>query len=101
MSTFDGTALTLSRSFRFGAAVATEANRWLAIAGQPLRITGTPDITSTVTTPTGITPAAAAAIRPRAILCRTNGGAMTGILAQLGDRRTRRPRRRRQAPPRP
>jgi hypothetical protein len=64
MSTFDATALTLSRSFRFGAAVATEANRWLAIAGQPLRITGTPDITSTVTTPTGIPAAAAAAIRP-------------------------------------
>ena len=87
MSTFNATALTLSRSFRFGAAVATEANRWLAIAGQPLRITGTPDITSTVTTPTGIPPAAAAAIQPRAILCRTNGGVMTEILAQLGDRR--------------
>ena len=54
MSTFDATALTLSQSFRFGAAVATEANRWLAIAGQPLRITGTPAITSTVTTPTGM-----------------------------------------------
>ena len=33
MSTFDATALTLSQSFRFGAAVATEAKGWLAIAG--------------------------------------------------------------------
>ena len=87
MSTFDATSLTLSQSFRFGAALATEANRWLTIAGQPLRITGTPAIASTVTSPTGIPPAAAAAIRPRAILCRTNGGAMTEILTQLGDRR--------------
>jgi AAA domain/UvrD-like helicase C-terminal domain len=82
MTTFDATALTLSRSFRFGGGVAAEANRWLAIAGQPLRITGAPNITSTVTS----TPAADGQTA-RAILCRTNGGAMTEILALLSSAR--------------
>ena len=83
MSRFDAPARTLSQSFRFGAAVAVEANRWLAIAGQPLRITGAPHITSTVTTPASGAPTTSTVIHPQAILCRTNGGAMTEILGQL------------------
>ncbi|AJT61699.1 hypothetical protein T261_0006 [Streptomyces lydicus] len=35
MTTFDGTHLALSHSFRFGPRLAHEANRWLAIAGAP------------------------------------------------------------------
>jgi len=38
MTGFDGTALALSRSFRFGPRLAHEANRWLAIADAPIRL---------------------------------------------------------------
>lgn len=75
MTDFDGTTLPLSRSFRFGDAIAAEANRWLTLAGQPLRITGTPTITSS------LTPLA----QSTAILCRTNGGAIAEILHLLAD----------------
>jgi hypothetical protein len=89
MATFDASALTLSQSFRFGAAVAAEANRWLAIAHQPLRILGAPEVTSAVVTSTPVTTAtpAGSGREARAVLCRTNGGAMTEILARLGDGR--------------
>jgi hypothetical protein len=68
-----GTHLTLSHSFRFGAGIAAEANRWLAIANAPIRITGSPTIDSGLDK----------IDRPNAILCRTNGGAMAEILALL------------------
>ncbi|HXL95704.1 MAG TPA: UvrD-helicase domain-containing protein [Streptosporangiaceae bacterium] len=55
----------LSRSFRFGPAVATEANKWLETLGAQLRLSGTPQITSTV----------GAVADPHAILCRTNAEA--------------------------
>jgi hypothetical protein len=74
MTGFNGTQLTLSHSFRFGAGLAREANRWLAIAGAPIRITGSPSIDSGVDI----------VKRPHAILCRTNGGAMAEILKLLG-----------------
>ncbi|MFE6383832.1 UvrD-helicase domain-containing protein [Streptomyces roseolus] len=72
MTTFEGTHLTLSRSFRFGSAIAHEANRWLAIAEAPLRLTG----------------ASATAVlgplnRPDAILCRTNVGALKNVMTHL------------------
>ncbi|MFE9045666.1 UvrD-helicase domain-containing protein [Streptomyces sp. NPDC007818] len=73
MSVFDGTHLTLSRSFRFGPALATEANRWLTLAEAPLRLTGS------TTTPTTLGPLA----RPEAILCRTNVGAMRQVMNHL------------------
>jgi hypothetical protein len=72
-----GTHLTLSHSFRFGAGIATEANRWLTIADAPLRITGAPSIDSGVDK----------VEHPDAILCRTNGGAMAEILTLLGEGR--------------
>ncbi|MFD7296760.1 UvrD-helicase domain-containing protein [Streptomyces sp. NPDC059897] len=70
MSDFDGTHFTLSKSFRFGPHLATEANRWLALADAPLRLTGTD------TVPTEIGPVQ----RPDAVLCRTNVGAMAQVM---------------------
>jgi superfamily I DNA/RNA helicase len=66
MTDFKGTALTLSRSFRFGPALAEEANRWLTLVDAPIRLTGTDTI------PTRIGPLE----KPDAILCRTNVGTM-------------------------
>ncbi|MFI1707662.1 UvrD-helicase domain-containing protein [Streptomyces griseoruber] len=66
MTGFDGTRLALSRSFRFGPLLADEANRWLAIADAPIRLTGTPAV------PTELGPV----VQPDAVLCRTNVGAM-------------------------
>lgn len=74
MTGADGTHLTLSHSFRFGAGIATEANRWLAIADAPIRITGAPAIDSALDR----------VENPDAILCRTDGGAMAEILDLLG-----------------
>jgi hypothetical protein len=73
MTDFDGTALTLSRSFRFGPALAEEANRWLALTGAPIRLTGTDAV------PTRIGPVE----EPDAILCRTNVGTMIEIMDLL------------------
>lgn len=73
MTGFAGVELELSRSFRFGPAIAAEANRWLALAGVPLRLSGSPNVDS------GLGPCPDA----DAILCRTNGGAMAEILDQL------------------
>ncbi|MFD9636585.1 UvrD-helicase domain-containing protein, partial [Streptomyces violascens] len=73
MARFTGTPLTLSQSFRFGPRLADEANRWLALAGAPLRLRGSDSI------PTQLAPLE----QPDAILCRTNVGAMTHLLAHL------------------
>jgi ATP-dependent exoDNAse (exonuclease V) beta subunit len=70
---FEAAHLHLSRSFRFGPALAEEANRWLAIAGAPLRLTGTPALD------TRIGPAGDCA----AVLCRSNVGAMIEVLHHL------------------
>jgi superfamily I DNA/RNA helicase len=73
MTGFDGTALSLSRSFRFGPALAQEANRWLAIADAPIRLTGTEAI------PTGL----GACTTVEAVLCRTNVGAISEVIRLL------------------
>ncbi|MEU5210618.1 UvrD-helicase domain-containing protein [Streptomyces sp. NPDC020742] len=73
MTGFDGRQLTLSRSFRFGPALAGEANRWLRIVGAPIRLTGSPSLKTELRT----VPA------PDAILCRTNVGAMVEVMRQL------------------
>ncbi|MFF2167251.1 UvrD-helicase domain-containing protein [Streptomyces sp. NPDC058175] len=70
MTGFDGTHLTLSQSFRFGPRLAEEANRWLGLADAPLRLRGTDAI------PTELGPA----LRPDAVLCRTNVGAMAQVM---------------------
>jgi superfamily I DNA/RNA helicase len=62
MSTFEGTVLPLSQSFRFGPAIAEEANKLLSILNSDLRISGFEPVPSTVGT----------VETPDAILCRTN-----------------------------
>lgn len=62
--------LCLSQSFRFGPAIATEANRWLEQLDTPLRLTGTDRIPSVI----GEFPDA------DAVLCRTNAGALQETL---------------------
>jgi hypothetical protein len=73
MAGFDGIRLQLTRSFRFGSAVACEANRWLDMLDADLRLVGHDPITSSV----------GWVDRPRAILCRTNGGAFSAVMDEL------------------
>jgi len=73
MADFDGTKLGLTQSFRFGPAVAEEANRWLSIADAPIRLSGYDRIATTV----------GPVEHPDAVLCRTNAGAMREVLNAL------------------
>ncbi|WP_327388986.1 MULTISPECIES: UvrD-helicase domain-containing protein [unclassified Streptomyces] len=75
MTGFDGLQLTLSQSFRFGPALAEEANRWLTIVESPLRLIGTPTID------TRIGPLDNA----DAVLCRTNSGVISEIFRLLDE----------------
>ncbi|MCX4630918.1 UvrD-helicase domain-containing protein [Streptomyces sp. NBC_01443] len=77
MSDFDGTQLALSQSFRFGSALAEEANRWLHLAESPIRLTGTPAIETRLER----------VEKPEAILCRSNVGAMLEVMRLLEDGR--------------
>ncbi|GHH43043.1 UvrD-helicase domain-containing protein [Streptomyces candidus] len=77
MSDFDGTRLALSQSFRFGSALAEEANRWLRIVDSPIRLTGTPAISTRLER----------VEQPDAILCRSNVGAMLEVMRLLEDGR--------------
>lgn len=74
MSTFKGTVLTLSQSFRFGPAVAAEANVWLDLLDASLRLTGHDAILSTVGPLQG---------SPRAVLCRTNAQALSEAMTAV------------------
>ena len=62
--------LCLSQSFRFGPAIAAEANKWLQLLDAPLRLRGHQPIRSTV----GPVPF------PDAVLCRTNAEAVRQLL---------------------
>ncbi|AKA01180.1 DNA helicase [Streptomyces noursei ZPM] len=73
MTGFDGTALALSKSFRFGPRLAHEANRWLAIADAPIRLQGSPQVPTEIGLVT----------QPDAVLCRTNVGAITEVVQLL------------------
>jgi hypothetical protein len=73
MTGFCGRQLTLSHSFRFGEQIAAEANRWLAIARAPLRLTGTRSLPSRVEK----------VDQPDAILCRSNAGTMAEVKSLL------------------
>ena len=67
--------LYLTQSWRFGEAIAEEANRWLSQLDTPLRLSGNPALDSVVET-----------IEPGtedAILCRTNGGAMGSVMSLI------------------
>jgi hypothetical protein len=63
----------LTRSWRFGQAIADEANTWLDLLDAPLRLTGNPDRASTLE---GLEHA-------DAILCRTNAGAIAHVITAL------------------
>lgn len=65
------TRLPLTKSFRFGHAVAEAANDWLGLLSSPHRIVGNERIPSEVRD----------VVVPRAILCRTNGTALGWVLA--------------------
>jgi superfamily I DNA/RNA helicase len=66
MTGFDGTRLALTKSFRFGPAIADVANEWLAQLRSNLRVTGHDPIDSTVGRLT--------LDQADAVLCRTNAG---------------------------
>ncbi|WP_055617854.1 UvrD-helicase domain-containing protein [Streptomyces phaeochromogenes] len=73
MTGFDGIQLALSQSFRFGPALAVEANRWLRLADAPIRLTGTPALDTELGPVT----------QPDAVLCRTNVGAMAQVMTLM------------------
>jgi superfamily I DNA/RNA helicase len=62
--------LALTQSWRFGQAVADEANVWLGVVGTDMRVIGSPHLNST------LGPIAA----PDAILCRTNAGTIKQLI---------------------
>lgn len=66
LDTFPGRQLTLSQSFRFGPALAEEANVWLDLLNAKIRLRGFDKIPTTV----------GPVLNPDAILTRTNAGAM-------------------------
>lgn len=65
----------LTQSFRFGPAVAAEANKWLGALGSDMRLSGTPSL------PTKIVETMD---DPDAVLCRTNSAAMSELMAGIG-----------------
>ena len=65
--------LTLSQSFRFGPAIAEEANKWLDLLDAVLRLRGFEKLKSRIDV----------AAAPDAILCRTNAGALTEVMREL------------------
>jgi hypothetical protein len=73
MAGFDGDRFQLSQSFRFGEAIADEANKWLTVLDAPLRLTGYDQISSTV----GPVDA------PDAVLCRSNAGAISRVMTAM------------------
>ncbi|MEV6800550.1 UvrD-helicase domain-containing protein [Micromonospora rifamycinica] len=78
MASFDGRRFQLSQSFRFGQAVADEANKWLSLLpSTDLRLTGYDRI------PSRVGPVA----EPDAVLCRSNGGAIHRVMDALDDSR--------------
>lgn len=66
--------LKLTQSYRFGPAVAEEANKWLEVLGSDLRIKGFDAIDSTVGT-------RIEEFKPDAVLCRTNAQAVAEAVA--------------------
>lgn len=73
MSKVEGAVrLPLTKSFRFGPAIAEAANQWLEMLDCDLRVVGHDPVKSVVGELT---------TAPRAILCRTNGTALGWVLA--------------------
>jgi hypothetical protein len=70
------TVLSLTQSFRFGPAIAAEANKWLAILGAPKPLRGFEKMQSRL---------GAAPDHPDAVLCRTNGEALKRAIDAIGN----------------
>lgn len=75
MDRFSGPRLQLTQSFRFGQAVADEAAKWLEHTGTGITVKGLPSITSEVTDDFMSS--------PDAVLCRSNGAAMSNAFEFL------------------
>ncbi|MFF2654551.1 UvrD-helicase domain-containing protein [Streptomyces sp. NPDC058045] len=73
MSGFPGRRLELTQSFRFGTAIAVEANRWLRAASSSMQLSGHRPIPSRIQ----------AVPSPDAVLCRGNADALAEVLDQL------------------
>jgi hypothetical protein len=73
MAKWPGKRLRLTKSFRFGPAVAAEANKWLETLDAPLRITGHDPIPSRI----------AALPESDVILARSNAGAIREVVTSL------------------
>lgn len=77
MQSFDlELTLPLTRSFRFGPAIADEANVWLELLGSGMRLTGRPDLDSAVVGHVNA---------PDAVLCRGNGTAIAELFQALDE----------------
>lgn len=74
MDKFDGDQLYITQSFRFGHAIAAEANKWLELMGAEKPLRGSDAVTSRLVTdyPT-----------PQAVLCRTNGAVVKEVIDRL------------------
>jgi superfamily I DNA/RNA helicase len=66
--------LYLTQSFRFGEAIATEANLWLDELDAEIRVKGLPSIASRVDPDM---------VKPSAVLCRTNAGALESAMQYI------------------
>lgn len=67
--------LLLTKSFRFGQAIADEANKWLELLGAPAKITGFEQVDSKI--------AHLEIDEADAVLCRTNAGVMSNALEAI------------------
>lgn len=76
MAEFGGARLTLTQSFRFGPAIANEANKWLRVLDADLRVKGTPLTLSVIGHLDGVDDAST----PDAILTRTNAEAVVRLM---------------------
>ena len=70
-------SLWLTQSFRFGAAIASEANDILCFLEAPVEVKGQSNIKSSVEK----------LLSPKAILCRTNAGVIQQVMNELGKNR--------------
>lgn len=77
MGNFEGPRLSLSKSFRFGEAVAEEADKWLAHTETGISVTGNENMDSRVTE--------GGMENPKGVLCRTNGTVMARAMQYLNE----------------
>jgi len=75
MDEFGGVQLSLTQSFRFGPALAEEANKWLSLMGAPKPLRGFDKVETTL----GHLDA------PNAVLFRTNGAVVEDLLKRLAN----------------